>query len=491
VTRGRTCQTVGVSAAVPDPAVPDPVERDAWAIGTLLTYFSPRTGRWRTPTGEAWQPALAIEAVLSSFERSRDVRALNVVEKSFARYRGRRSRFFDDLGWYVNVWLRAYDATGDPKYLTEAQSVFVAMTEGWDGRCGGGLWWNEDRTYKNAITNELFLLAAARLHRRTGLPGYRDWAQRTWTWFDGAGLVNSAGLVNDGLDGDCHNNGQTTWTYNQGVLLGGLIELWRITKDGALLATAHRIADATIATLTGDSVLRDPTGPAAAHADTHLFKGILAQHLARLYRVDPQARPGYAEFLTANADAAWTLARDPARGVGLDWARPPTTVTGATHTSASLLFAEVALLHRDEPSTVRAPVDTGTRYEAEQADLDGVGTESRYAGYTGTGYVAGWRRDGQSVRFAVRSTGVCPASVTLRYAAGTGDGYRCLDVDGVAVADGLLFTGTGGWDRYSTVSLDVALAPGHRVVSVGFDSSRGSRNFVNLDSLTLREGRLR
>jgi hypothetical protein len=34
------------------------------ATQALLRSYSARTGRWRTPTGEAWQPALAVEAVL-------------------------------------------------------------------------------------------------------------------------------------------------------------------------------------------------------------------------------------------------------------------------------------------------------------------------------------------------------------------------------------------------------------------------------------------
>jgi predicted alpha-1,6-mannanase (GH76 family) len=474
-----------VSAAAGQRSGIDPAQRDAWAITTLLTYFSPRTGRWRTPTGEAWQPAVAIEAVLSSYERVRDVRSLNVVEKSFARYRGRRSRFFDDNGWYLNAWLRAYDATGDPKYLTEARALFAAMTLGWDERCGGGLWWNGDRRYKNAITNELFLLAAARLYRRTGLQLYRDWARRTWSFIEASGLINEAGLVNDGLDADGRNNAQPTWTYNQGVLLGGLVELWRDTGEEALLATARRVADAAIAKLSGDSVLRDLTEPDPTNADSHVFKGILAHHLARLHRLDPSARPEYGRFLTANAEAAFTRARDPVRGVGLDWAGPPRTITGATHTAASLLFAEVALLDRDEPSTVRAPVGTGTRYEAEDAELDGAAPDSRYPGHTGTGYV-GSDRDGQVVRFTVEFTGVRPASVTVRYAAGAGDGYRGVHIDGDRVADGLLFTGTGGWDRYRTVSLDVAPPAGRRSVAIVYEQSRGSRTALHLDSLTAR-----
>lgn len=323
-----------------------PGDRDTWAVSRLLRYYRRFSGRWRTPTGEAWQPALAIEALLNTYERTGDVFYRGVVDRSFIRYRGRRSRFYDDDGWYLNAWLRSDEVIGDRRYLDEARALFTAMSAGWDETCGGGLWWSVERSYKNAITNELFLLAAARLHRRTGESEYLDWAHRSWAWFDASGLINPADLVNDGLtvgpDGRCVNNGQTTWTYNQGVLIGALAELWRITGDDALLRRAGAIARAAMTTLTHpDGVLAEPGEPSMANKDAQIFKGVLAQGLARLHRVDPTGPSG--DFLRANADAVWR-GRDPRRGVGLGWPGPAGPVTAATHTSATLLLGEVALL---------------------------------------------------------------------------------------------------------------------------------------------------
>jgi hypothetical protein len=56
-----------------------------------------------------------------------------------------------------------------------------------------------------AITNELFLCIAARLHLRCGR--YDGDARRAWEWFARSGLVNERNLVNDGLRADCRNNG--------------------------------------------------------------------------------------------------------------------------------------------------------------------------------------------------------------------------------------------------------------------------------------------
>jgi predicted alpha-1,6-mannanase (GH76 family) len=326
--------------------------RDDWAAATLLRYFTPRTGRWSFPTGDAWQPALAIEAMTNTYQRTHDVSYRNVIEKSFGRYRGRRSRFYDDDGWYLNAWVRAYDVTGEDRYLHEARALFTVMTEAWDETCGGGVWWSVERSYKNAITNELFLLAAARLHRRTGEPDYRGWAERAWAWFDASRLINPVNLVNDGLNGACVNNGDTTWTYNQGVILSALVELWRISGDRDQLRRAQSIAAATIETLVhADGVLREPSEPhlgkKGGNKDAHLFKGIFAQGLARLYDADRSSRPQFGAFLAANADAVWYAGRHPRRGVGMAWHGPAEWVTAATHTSAALLFSELALLEID------------------------------------------------------------------------------------------------------------------------------------------------
>jgi predicted alpha-1,6-mannanase (GH76 family) len=320
------------------------VSRDSAAVARLLSYFRPRSGRWRMASGEAWQPALAVDAVINTYQRTREPIYRGVVERSFARYRGRRMPFYDDDGWFLNAWLRAFEVTGDRPYLDEAMSIFDVMTQGWDSACGGGLWWRKDRVYKNAITNELFLLGAGRLHRLTGGAGdYADWALRTWRWFEASGMINSGHAVNDGLDHTCRNNGGTTWTYNQGVILGGLVELGRATGDPDHLARAERVADAALAALTdARGVLTEPCEPADCDGDQQIFKGVFAQGLARLHHAGGQSR--YADFLRANADAVWTSGRDRRDGVGLHWAGPARRVNGSTQASACLLLGVVELL---------------------------------------------------------------------------------------------------------------------------------------------------
>lgn len=137
---------------------------------------------------------------------------------------GFTDNFYDDEGWWALAWIAAYDINSDGEFLNAATDIFQAMTGGWDNVCNGGLWWRQNpKTYKNAISNELFLnIAAALANRASNKDYYLNWAKAEWDWFQQSGMINGQNLINDGLTDSCQNNGPTTWTYNQGVILGAL-----------------------------------------------------------------------------------------------------------------------------------------------------------------------------------------------------------------------------------------------------------------------------
>ena len=94
------------------------------------------------------------------------------------------------------------------------------------------MWWNTSKTYKNSVTSALYIRLTAALHNR--IPGDTAWLAKSrtaWNWFIDSGLINSSGLVNDGLTSGCANNGQTVWTYNQGLMIGAAVELWHATGN--------------------------------------------------------------------------------------------------------------------------------------------------------------------------------------------------------------------------------------------------------------------
>ena len=143
------------------------------------------------------------------------------------------------------------------------------------------------------------------LYRATNDPAYSTWARREWTWFHDSGIINPNNLVNDGLDAKCQNNGGTTYTYNQGVLLGGLVNLYDIDGDSSFITLALSIAQAAINRLNVAGVLREPTP--SLNQDGQTFKGVFVFQLGDLvpYARDSEIRGTLAHFLRHNAEHVW------------------------------------------------------------------------------------------------------------------------------------------------------------------------------------------
>ena len=151
----------------------------------------------------SWQSANALDATIDYMRASGSPDFLADLNETFRAHHGRDNflnGYYDDEGWWALTWINAYDLTGNAAYLGQAKDIFADMTGGWDGTCGGGIWWSKARHYKNAIANELFLQVAVALHERA--PGdtfYANWAQREWAWFQGSGMLTGSHLVIDGL----------------------------------------------------------------------------------------------------------------------------------------------------------------------------------------------------------------------------------------------------------------------------------------------------
>jgi predicted alpha-1,6-mannanase (GH76 family) len=318
------------------------------AVGALQRWYDRRTGLWKTAGW--WNCANALTAVIQHSQRTGEHRYRYVIETTFGRARRVNPEFsneyYDDDGWWALAWIAAFDLTGEARYLDQARTLFAGMAAGWDDVCGGGVWWTRRKTYKNAIPNELFLLIAGRLHQRCG--GYLGWALREWEWFAASGLIGPAGLVNDGLTAGCLNNGGTTWTYNQGVVIGGLAVLYEITGDDAYLGQAEAIAAAALRDLTvPPGILTEPGEHQTARQDRDRpqFKGIFVRHLYELCQHRP--RPGYRDFILANATSLWRNSRNRRNQVGLSWTGPFDRADAVRQSSAlDALNAAVALTAR-------------------------------------------------------------------------------------------------------------------------------------------------
>jgi hypothetical protein len=261
------------------------------AADVLQQWYVEDTGLYRT-TGW-WNSANAITTLanLSRVSHSNAYLAvfahtLSAAQTGPSGAAGFLNKYYDDEGWWALAWIDVYDLTGKPEYLRMADSIFSDMQLGWDEPiCGGGVWWNKDKKGKNAIENELFLAVAAALANRETDAARRQvdlaWAHKEWTWFLNSGMINGQHLVNDGLNrrdpAHCTNNGANTWTYNQGVILGALVELNKAYPDPALPRMAHAIAQAAIKRLTDAHGILLESARGQNGGDGPQFKGRGAQ----------------------------------------------------------------------------------------------------------------------------------------------------------------------------------------------------------------------
>jgi predicted alpha-1,6-mannanase (GH76 family) len=339
-------------------AAPDDFNANTEKAAAVLQQWQNRHYLWHT-TGW-WNAANCVEAMENVIEADNGQKYSTTLERTFQANRSHHylNKYYDDEGWWALAWIRAYDLTGQPQYLDMAKTIFTDLKTGWTDHCDGGLIWSKIHFYKNAIPNELFLLTAIRLHQRTphddGPDSYLNEALKEWGWFKRSGMINSQNLINDGLGQQCENNGGTTWTYNQGVIIGGLTDLYKSTGDTDYLNQATAIADAAISTLVDEKgVLQEPCEDrGCGGGDVPQFKGIFIRYLAYLY--DETRNPAYLKFLCQNAQSVWANDRDAAGHLGLKWSGPFDQADAARQSSAMMAVSALA-----EPMTRHLPFIRG------------------------------------------------------------------------------------------------------------------------------------
>ena len=97
----------------------------------------------------------------------------------YSPYPGDRSSatetWFDDNGWWGLAFVNAYRATGERRWLADAQRAldYIAAA-GWDAQ-GGGIWWNTLHPYKAGEALASGTLLATLLYQQTQAPATSRW----------------------------------------------------------------------------------------------------------------------------------------------------------------------------------------------------------------------------------------------------------------------------------------------------------------------------
>jgi predicted alpha-1,6-mannanase (GH76 family) len=331
-------------------------ERAAIHMQRLLKLQRKTDHLWRK--ARWWNCANIIESVidynrLTGKNISKELRTIyrrNFV--TFGRIRYLSPNAYDDDEWWGLTWLKAYDMTGEKRYMNRSKAIFQHVVKGsWDTVCGGGVNWQRYQRYKNSITNELFLVHAARLALEAKDSAekqyYLNWTFKEWNWFRNSKMYNDT-LIADGLNKDCscRDEGQPggTFTYTQGVILGGLKYLYELTSDEQYLVTARKIAHASMKNFSNDKGILSEHGGGPNH-DNIQFKGIYMRYLA-LINTDLHDE-AITAFILQNADHVWQYCRSGDGLCDFDWNAPykKSNHTGATQGSTMDLMNAAMMQH--------------------------------------------------------------------------------------------------------------------------------------------------
>jgi mannan endo-1,6-alpha-mannosidase len=136
-----------------------------------------------------------------------------------------------------------------PSWLQLTINLWETQVARWDtAACGGGLRWqifsfNNGYEYKNAVSNAAFFQLSARLARFTGNSTYVKWAEKTWDWSEGIGLIGSNFEVHDGADrkDNCQKPNLIEWSYNSGLFMYGAAAMYNITEGSTRQIWKNRV----------------------------------------------------------------------------------------------------------------------------------------------------------------------------------------------------------------------------------------------------------
>ena len=356
---------------------------------------------------------------------------------------------------------------------------------GWDTTCcgpqKGGVWWDKAHTQKATASNAGAALAGARLYERTANPSYLGFSQQVYSyWF--------SNMVSQGVCDHITTDGTKVWwrfSYNEGLMTGAALALARVTGSSTYLTNANNLAlfmvNNEVGATASGLILSDGSNTSCG-GDCHQFKGPAFRYLSLLYAAGSHA-PRYYAVLKGSADSIWNFARDTNQNLfSVSWGGPSQAVVdeGQDNAACSALsrFAE---LYGGYPGS-GIPLN---QYEAENAVLHHVQLEALHSGFAGWAYITGWNADNQWVQFDVNCAASGAHTLLLRYAAGAGDAFRAIGVNGNVLFPRQSFPGTSGWGNYQTLSLACNLPAGHSTVSLQYDSSRNSSNSLNVDNLVV------
>jgi hypothetical protein len=222
-------------------------------------------------------------------------------------------RYSDDNAWVALALVQGH-RMGLGTSLDRASKVFAFAERMWD-RKNGGLFWVEQSSGMGRTNHDRGSGATAghaelgfHLYELTHRDAYLQSATRMLNWvsqhFDASRTGNGPFLNAIRGDGSLDTN---VWSYNQGVMIGALVQRYRLSGDAESLHLAERVARQALATF-GDFTGQPPS-----------FNAMCFQHMLMLHSASRDAELQHAMTERMRDYADWTWGRDTgARDVATD-----------------------------------------------------------------------------------------------------------------------------------------------------------------------------
>ena len=150
----------------------------------------------------------------------------------------------DDVAWAIIPFIRGYQITANPVFLNiAAQNWKMAWTRGWDNVTGGGIWENQDKLSKAALSNDPSIIAGCFLYESTGDTSYLNKCKLIYGWVRNSLFNDTTGVVNEALTTTGMLQPSDN-AYNCGSFINAATSLYKLTNnkqyyDDAILAADH------------------------------------------------------------------------------------------------------------------------------------------------------------------------------------------------------------------------------------------------------------
>lgn len=174
------------------------------------------------------------------------------------------------------------------------------------------------------------------------------------------------------------------------------------------------------------------------------------------------------------ADAAYGLS-DPTSSPPATLSSNPTSTITATATAAPTSTPKPTPTPKPKPT-----LSISNKAEAENGILNGTNIANSISGYSGSGYVTGFDKTGDSMAVRVTVTKPATCKVSIRYSAPYGDKSNTLYVNDKKITQKKFSQSSG----FTTTSINVYLTSGVNTIKI--ENSKGDNGWICVDYIEVK-----